>query len=592
MLTRTNYQEWALLMRVNMQAQGLWHAIEPEEGDIIEYREDRLALAAILRAVPSEMLGSLARKHTARSAWDAVKTVRVGVQRVRDAHAKQLLKDFNDITFKDRESVDDFSLRIVGLANQVRTLGWDISDADIVTKMLQVVPDHLSQIAIAIETFLAVDTLSIEEVVGRLRQVEERRKKKLGMSPTPPADQIYDKQGRLLLSEEEWLAKLKRCGDDGSGGSISGGKKFGKPRRGRGSGGANGGGGATCDPNKPPSTLCFKCNKVGHWARYCPNKPKKGQAHVAQGEEDEHSLLMAHAVISLNPSPASPASTPARSIRAVTPSPPPPRRVDIREDRVFAQLGPHADPEPHRWVLDTGATNHMTGERSAFSQLDNIVCGTVRFGDGSVAEIEGSGTIVFSCKNGEHRALTGVYYLPRLTANIISVGQLDESGCRINIEDGILRIFEQGRKLLARVKRSPSRLYILDLKIGRPVCLSAKSEEAAWRWHARFGHLSFQLLRQLARHEMVRGLPTLEQVDQMCDACLAGKQRRASFPEQARRRTANAIELVHGDICGLITPTTPSGNQYFLLLVDDMSRYMWLVLLPGKDHAAAVIKNF
>jgi hypothetical protein len=122
MLTRTNYQEWVLLMHVNMQAQGLWHAVEPEEGNIIEYREDCLALAAILRAVPFEMLGSLTRKCTACSAWDAVKTVRVGVQRVRDAHAKQLLKDFNDITFKDGESVDDFSLRIVGLANQVRTL--------------------------------------------------------------------------------------------------------------------------------------------------------------------------------------------------------------------------------------------------------------------------------------------------------------------------------------------------------------------------------------------------------------------------------------------------------------------------------------
>jgi hypothetical protein len=36
--------------------------------------------------------------------------------------------------------------------------------------------------------------------------VEERRKKK---APPPPAETIYDKQGRLLLSEEEWLAKLK-----------------------------------------------------------------------------------------------------------------------------------------------------------------------------------------------------------------------------------------------------------------------------------------------------------------------------------------------------------------------------------------------
>ena len=45
MLTRSNYNEWALLMRVNLQAHGLWHALESEEGETIEYREDRLAFA-------------------------------------------------------------------------------------------------------------------------------------------------------------------------------------------------------------------------------------------------------------------------------------------------------------------------------------------------------------------------------------------------------------------------------------------------------------------------------------------------------------------------------------------------------------------
>jgi hypothetical protein len=50
--------------------------------------------------------------------------------------------------------------------------------------------------------------------------------------------------------------------------------------------------------------------------------------------------------------------------------------------------------------------------------------------------------------------------------------------------------------------------------------------------------------------------------------------------------------VVHDDLCGPISPSTPSGNQYFLLLVDDLSRYMWLVLLPSKDQAATAIKNF
>ncbi|CAN6223135.1 unnamed protein product [Urochloa humidicola] len=147
MLTRTNYQEWSLMMHVNMQAQGLWHAVEPEDDDVIEYREDRLALATILRAVPPEMLGSLARKRTACFAWEAVKTVRVGVQRVREANARELLKNFTDISFKEGESVDDFSLRITGLANNIRILSGDVIDTEVMKKMLQVVPEHLEQIA-------------------------------------------------------------------------------------------------------------------------------------------------------------------------------------------------------------------------------------------------------------------------------------------------------------------------------------------------------------------------------------------------------------------------------------------------------------
>jgi hypothetical protein len=53
-------------------------------------------------------------------------------------------------------------------------------------------------------------------------------------------------------------------------------------------------------------------------------------------------------------------------------------------------------------VLDTGATNHMTGCRSTFINLNRSVQGMVKFGDGSIVQIEGVGTILFSCKNWEH----------------------------------------------------------------------------------------------------------------------------------------------------------------------------------------------
>jgi hypothetical protein len=91
---------------------------------------------------------------------------------------------------------------------------------------------------------------------------------------------------------------------------------------------------------------------------------------------------------------------------------------------------------------------------------------------------------------------------------------------------------------------------------------------------------------------MVRGLPQLEQVEQVRDSYLAGKQRSAAFPEQARHRANNILDLVYCDLCDPIMSATPSGNQYFLLLVDDMSRFMWLQLLSSKDQAPSFIMNF
>jgi hypothetical protein len=51
------------------------------------------------------------------------------------------------------------------------------------------------------------------------------------------------------------------------------------------------------------------------------------------------------------------------------------------------------------------------------------------------------------------------------------------------------------------------------------------------------------------------------------------------------------LELVHGDLCGPISPATPSGRRYFLLLVDDATRYMWVALLTTKDAVVDVVKH-
>ena len=82
----------------------------------------------------------------------------------------------------------------------------------------------------------------------------------------------------------------------------------------------------------------------------------------------------------------------------------------------------------------------MTGAKSVFSELDSGICRTVKFGEGSVVKIEGRDTILFVGKGGKHHKLTDVYFISRLKANIVSLGQLDKAGCHISIKHGLLKI--------------------------------------------------------------------------------------------------------------------------------------------------------
>jgi hypothetical protein len=390
-LTKTNYNEWSLRMRLKLQARDLWDVIEFGDDD---YRDDRSALDAICSVVPTEMIPTLTVKDSTSEAWEAIKTLCIGDERRRAVMAQTLRMKYENIKLRDSELIEDFALRFSGVLQLLGDLGDAEPEEKAVKKYLRVVRARYKHLVVSMEAFTNLSKLSIEEITGTLKSSDDADE-----DATPPPSTSL---GKLLLTHEEWLAKYKA--QDVARGSSNAVEKFQKNRRGKGTGGGGGGRGEAREPNKPPSTPCFKCHKVGHWARYCPNsKPKKEQAHLAQGEEDEPTLLMVHAIAQVNPTPSSP------QISSRAAAPPPLRYLDVQEPRLFAQLGPRADSEPYRWVLDTGATNHMTGDKSVFSELNHDVRGTVRFGDGSVAKIEGSGTIIFSCKNGEHRVLTGVY---------------------------------------------------------------------------------------------------------------------------------------------------------------------------------------
>jgi hypothetical protein len=238
--------------------------------------------------VPEEMQADLACKETAADAWEAIRTVHMGGERIKEATADKLCRDFNDLQFKVGKCVEDFTQHATTIANQLQALGDKISDKEVIKKILHSVPDHLEQVAISIETLLDLNNMSIEVAIGHLRAVEERKKKASGGT----------KEGCLLLTEEEWMAWLKVREGERSGGGRGG---RGRGRRKRGGRGGGGGRRSTTDSNEEsprlakPTDVCRACGKLGNWAKECRSKPKKSaQAHVT--EEDEGGLLFAEMV--------------------------------------------------------------------------------------------------------------------------------------------------------------------------------------------------------------------------------------------------------------------------------------------------------
>jgi hypothetical protein len=81
----------------------------------------------------------------------------------------------------------------------------------------------------------------------------------------------------------------------------------------------------------------------------------------------------------------------------------------------------------------------------------------------------------------------------------------------------------------------------VELWIARSVCLLVHTGDDAWHWHAHFGHVNFTSLKKMASVEIVHGLPELDHVEQLSEACFAGKHSRAPFPSQATRRATISL---------------------------------------------------
>lgn len=185
-----------------------------------------------------------------------------------------------------------------------------------------------------------------------------------------------------------------------------------------------------------------------------------------------------------------------------------------------------------------------------------------------------------------------ILYIPSVCSNILSVGQMSEHGNKIVLQDNLLWVYDNGGRLLMRVQRSANRLYKISLEDTQGSCMLTKVEDDTQVWHSRLGHVNFDAMSLMKRHEMVKGLPYLKHPRKLCNRCLMAKQPRGPFPSALTYKSHKVLELIHGNLCGPISPCTLSGKRYFLHLVDDYSKKMWVYFLTAKSEALEMFTKF
>ncbi|XP_056844130.1 retrovirus-related Pol polyprotein from transposon RE1 isoform X2 [Raphanus sativus] len=111
--------------------------------------------------------------------------------------------------------------------------------------------------------------------------------------------------------------------------------------------------------------------------------------------------------------------------------------------------------------------------------------------------------------------------------------------------------------------------------------------EESMLWHRRLGHPSSRITGMISDISS----SAADNHIRSCDICFRAKQTRLSFTDSFHN--ANEIfDLIHCDLWGPYRATALCGSRYFLTIIDDHSRAVWLYLLPDKTMVSQQIKDF
>ena len=111
----------------------------------------------------------------------------------------------------------------------------------------------------------------------------------------------------------------------------------------------------------------------------------------------------------------------------------------------------------------------------------------------------------------------------------------------------------------------------------------------AYLWHCRLSHINKSKINRLAQEGFLNitdceSLPT-------CESCLLGKMTKSLFIRKDER-SSEVLGRIHSDICGPMNMSVKGEYSYFIIFINDLSRYGYVCLMKYKSESFEMFKRF